>query len=369
MNKTVIATALGLIAIAPAVTQAAEATLYGRVWLEMYNAGKTTANGSASTFFGDDSSNIGIKGSEKINDNVTGYYKVEAGYNAMNGSIGNSGSAYHTPSPGFYTRFGYLGVKDKGFGSLTIGRQVDYYYSLIEDATYVTNVVYAPINPINANGYTYRVDAINYLSPDMNGLQIGLAYVGAGTDSKGQQQGMIQVGAKYAFGSGGYVNAAFMSIPKHNVGINSGWYLSSLGATRLGDAKNIAGIAAGYQFGAFGIDANFQRLSPRADGPSQLGSVTGTAGSVTSSVQTLAVQGSYTAGDNYVYAQYSQAKWAAISKKTANRVTLGLNHHFSKQFSSSGELQLNNRYANSELVDSANAKANAVIAVGMRYNF
>lgn len=193
---------------------------YGRVWLEMYNAGKTSATGNSSTYFGDDSSNIGVKGSEKINDSVTGYYKIEAGYNAMNASA--NVSAYHTPSPGFYTRFGYLGVKGSDYGSVTIGRQVDYYYSLIEDATYVTDVVAAPINPINANGYTYRVDAINYLSPNMGGFQLGVAYVGAGTDSQGQQQGMIQIGAKYAFGAGGYVSAAFMSIPKDNVGSNTG---------------------------------------------------------------------------------------------------------------------------------------------------
>lgn len=132
---------------------------------------------------------------------------------------------------------------------------------------------------------------------------------------------------------------------------------------------NMAGIAAGYKFGAFGVDANFQRLSPRADGPSQLGNVTGTAGSVTSAVQTITLQGSYDVGNNYTFVQYSQAKWAAVSNKTANRVTLGLNHHFSKQFSASGELELNNRYANSKLVDSVSAKANTVVAIGMRYNF
>jgi predicted porin len=354
LKMTLAAAAVAAVAAAPVVSHA-DATLYGKVQLGLSQAGKTADGGKATTSFFDNGTRFGIKGSDALGSDMTSFYKMEF----STPGIGSSSiSSYNTdPGPGMKTRYAYIGAKG-GFGTVVGGRVEDLFYSMVEAPTDTPNAIGGSLGPTvgTIGGYVSRVNAVAYVSPDMGGFTGGVAVgnIGtdntAGTDNYGKQQQVYELGGKYSFGPG-YVSGAYISIPKAD--------------TQLGGAfKGVAGIAAGYSFGMFGIDGNVTKT--------QAASALSGAAEKAKKITQATIQGSMTMGALYGYVMYSQAKSDESSSKNMSRVTAGVFYNLSKPLMVSFEVASNNKYTNAGAFTNSGAtgsKANTEFAVAMLYNF
>ena len=371
MKKTIIAAAVAAVVAAPAVSYASS-TLYGAVELGLKDQSKTVSGGKSTTSFLDNGSRIGLKGSNDLGNGLTGFYNLEIGINTFNNGNANKGTSPYNESSGqAYTRLGYFGVKGD-FGTVIAGRQHGLFYSLIEQPTDTPNVVAGPLNPIgfansvasvkndttqnvSLGGYKSRVNAVAYVSPNFDGFVGGVAYADIGTyntsgkSQYGKQQGVYQIGGKYA-ANNWYVSAAYMGIPKNNYA--------------FGFVKDVWGLAGGYKFGMFGIDANYQQAKPQTSGPEGL-----TGSNNNKNIKSYAIQGSVSMGPLYGYLQYSAMRWKHISDKWAARTTAGVFYNIAKPLQVTFEVSHNNQYVNSIFATGTNAKANNVFAIGANYYF
>uniref|UniRef100_UPI002607BBB7 porin n=1 Tax=Halothiobacillus sp. TaxID=1891311 RepID=UPI002607BBB7 len=89
MKKNIIAIAVSAAMIAPAAAMA-DTTLYGKFHVSYDFVGDNTSAATTGGF-STNSSRIGIKGKEKINDNLSIIYQYETGFDAgQNGSLSGS---------------------------------------------------------------------------------------------------------------------------------------------------------------------------------------------------------------------------------------------------------------------------------------
>ena len=373
LKMTLAAAAVAAVAAAPVVSHA-DATLYGKVQLGLSQAGKTTAAGKATTSFFDNGTRFGIKGSDALGSDMTSFYKMEFATPGM-GSASDSISSYGTdPSSGFKTRYAYIGVKGN-FGTAVGGRVEDLFYAMVEAPTDTPNAIGGSLGP-TGDGYVSRVNAVAYMTPDLGGFTGGVAVGNIGTDNTstsqtyGKQQQVYELGGKYTFGPG-YVSAAYIAIPKNDAQLGQITY----NGTQIDALKSVAGIAAGYSFGMFGIDGNVTKTAAH-DSSAKIMKVT-----------QATIQGSMTMGALYGYVMYSQAKNDESGSKTANRITAGVFYNVSKPLMVSFEVASNNKYTNSTQNSSLtspsftpaswspdtngnfNGKANTEFAVALLYNF
>jgi predicted porin len=388
LKKTLVAMAVAGFVASPVASYAA-ATMYGAIELGLQQTGKKADNGKSSTDYFDNGSRIGFKGSNALGNGLTGIYTLELGVDALNGNTAETGP-YAESKGQIKTRLGYMGVKGS-YGTVLAGRMHGLFYSFIEQPTDTPNVLAGPLNPIGfadqvggalqtagltnlsstskaalatsvggvggLGGYKSRVNAVAYVSPDMGGFTGGVAYADIGTynnagDSQnGKQQGVYQIGGKYTFGSA-YVGVAYMGIPQDNV--------------RYGFMQNVIGLSAGYNFGMFAIDGNYQQAKPRTSGPLAL-----PGDNNNKNVQSAAIQGSMTMGPLYAYVQYSQMKWKYLSNKTAQRTTAGVFYNIAKPLQVTFEVASNNKYVSGMMLNPSNNtnKSYTTFAVGANYMF
>lgn len=379
LKKTLVAAAVAAVAAAPAISHA-QATLYGKIQYALTQAGKTTDPGKSTTTFGDNGNRLGVKGSDALGNDMTSFYKLEFDIHALGDSTTSWKSA---TTSSVYTRYAYAGVKG-GFGTVVGGRVEDLFYAMVEAPTDTPNVIGGSLGP-TGGGYTARVDAVAYMTPDMGGFTGGVAVGTIGTYNNqykldttvtpnaytadpnyGKQQQVYELGGKYTFGPG-YVGAAYTSIPKDNVAI---------GANGTG-VKGLMGISAGYSFGMFGIDGNVTKTQAGTDATNK------DAYRITQAT----VQGSVSMGALYGYVMYSNAKSAESGAKNMNRLTAGVFYNVSKPLMVSFEVASSNKYANAGSFTSTDvtlasntlatgtnavtgvAKANTQFALGLAYSF
>ena len=377
LKKTLVAAAVAAVAAAPAISHA-QATLYGKIQYALTQAGKTTDPGKSTTTFGDNGNRLGVKGSDALGSDMTSFYKLEFDISAL----GDSTTSWKSTTSSYvHTRYAYAGVKGN-FGTVVGGRIEDLFYAMVEAPTDTPNVIGGSLGP-TGGGYTARVDAVAYMTPDLNGFTGGVAVGTIGTynnqynldtttntyvsdPSYGKQQQVYELGGKYTFGPG-YVGAAYTSVPSSNVAIgNSG-----------AGVKGLMGISAGYSFGMFGIDGNVTKTQAGTDATNK------DAFRITQAT----IQGSVSMGAVYGYLMYSNAKSAESGAKDMNRVTAGVFYNVSKPLMVSFEVASSNKYANAGNFTSTSvtlapntlssgsnavtgtAKANTEFALGLAYSF
>ena len=355
LKMTLAAAAVAAVAAAPVVSHA-DATLYGKIQYALTQAGKTTDTGKAETNFTDNGNRLGVKGSDPLGSDMTSFYKLEFDIHAI-GDFWTKQNGCSSTTSSVYTRYAYAGVKG-GFGTVVGGRVEDLFYAMVEAPTDTPNVIGGSLGP-TGTGYTSRVDAVAYMTPDLSGFTGGVAVGTIGTDNTttsttyGKQQQVYELGGKYTFGPG-YVGAGYISVPKSNQAIGAN-------GTKV---KGIAGISAGYSFGMFGIDGNVTKTQAGSDA----------AVKDAYKITQATVQGSMTMGALYGYVMYSQAKSAESGAKTMNQVTAGVFYNLSKPLMVSFEVASANKYTNgstfSETTATSNGdKANTSFALGLAYSF
>ena len=215
-RPSVLATAVcGLLAASGAIAQSSSVQLYGRanLGLDSYSAdgardqqnggtvaaptaptGAQCTNTTTATCTGggsidyksrmrvfDNSSRVGLRGTEDLGNGLKAIFQIETGVNVDNGSnAGQSGST--NASTGFWaSRDSYVGL-DSNFGRLTFGRQ-SIYYSNGVNAQFSSNYINTEVPWTDGRAFgRVRVPAsrqsnvVMYTTPSFAGLNASLYY-------------------------------------------------------------------------------------------------------------------------------------------------------------------------------------------------
>lgn len=143
-------------------------TLYG---LLSAGLGYTTHQGSGKTWDILSGTNQnprwGLKGQEDLGGGLSSIFQLENGFNLTTGSLSQNGR--------IFGRQAWVGLRDRTYGTLTLGRQYDAMHDYIGPIIIASNGVNIGDND---NGYNdIRVqNSVKYVTPDMQGLRATAVY-------------------------------------------------------------------------------------------------------------------------------------------------------------------------------------------------
>jgi predicted porin len=225
MNKKVMAVAVaGLLAAPAAFAQSSNVQLYGRAVLGIDNysadgardqaaggancgaAGQPacTLTGNQADFKGrmrvfDNSSRVGLRGTEDLGNGLKAIFQIETGVNIDNGSNTGQGGQANVSSGFWASRDSFVGL-DSNFGRLTFGRQSIYWANGV-NAQFAANYINTEIPWTNGTGLgrvgapTARTNnTAQYTSPTFAGINGTLSWSpGAGSPTvAGANQEAVQ---------------------------------------------------------------------------------------------------------------------------------------------------------------------------------
>jgi predicted porin len=181
---------LASLVVASSAAQAqSSVTLYGTIDTAVaYFSNQKGSNGSGGTFqmaSGTLTGDIwGLKGNEDLGGGLSAVFNLQSGFNVNNGAAGQGDR--------MFGRTAMVGLADKSYGTITLGRQydplVDLIQPLTEDDTYGS--AFATPGDIDNYDNSSRVNnSIKYTSPTYAGLQVSAMYAfggEAGETSGGQ---------------------------------------------------------------------------------------------------------------------------------------------------------------------------------------
>jgi len=261
MKKTLLAAAL-LAGFAGAASAQSSVTLYGVVDGGLRYTKVSLANGSGVSNFGlaygqQSGNRFGLRGVEDIGGGNRVVFVLESGFEFGNGTLQQGGR--------IFGRASYLGLENKSWGSLQVGRQTNF----------ASKWVTLPVDPFSTGfgqlnmgaafgaGNTDRIsNALMYTTPNMSGFQAGVGYAfangatgiytpaaGGGTSGTGynfatsNNTRQLTLGARYSNGPI-YVAASYDKIyAPESKGENAS--ISSWNISGTYDFK-VVKIAAGY---------------------------------------------------------------------------------------------------------------------------
>jgi predicted porin len=247
MKRSALALAV-LATLAGAASAQSSVTLYGRLdtaltWTDPGSEGQVGGTGSEGDAVfrmnGHDpigGSRWGLRGTEDLGNGLTAKFVLESGFQSDTGAI----------STRLFDRQAYVGLASSGMGELRLGRQQTLtreVHLLAGDITgegELTVVTAVATNRPLFQNFGTRVDnAVQYLSPDMGGLQVR-ALVAAGEGVTARQQG-----AMVSYGSGPLkLGAAYEA------------YADGPGAD--GSYNKVVTLGASYDFGVATLAAAYQ---------------------------------------------------------------------------------------------------------------
>lgn len=354
MKKSLLAVAVAAALPAAAFAQSS-VTLYGIVDLGLTR----TDNGVASNIKVDSgmlsSSRFGLRGAEDLGGGLKAIFNIEGGMNNDDGS-GKAGGGLD------FTRRSVVGLNG-GFGEVRLGR--DYTPAFLMAGSWdplgyghYGNMLNYTVgsNGAGLGGTSVRFsNAIFYDSPSFGGFKIGAAY------RFGEVAGASDNGRGFSV-SGGYAAGPI------NVGAyyeNSNQTAATVPGTFFAPgtlAVKKFGVGGGYDFGAFGVKASYQKTDP--DGANN-------------AVKFFNVGGNVVLGAGQLLLSYSQATpeaWTGkvktfgiaydypLSKRTMTYISYG-------QVSNSGNAQ-GNLFSSDTAVVTAGAGLNAkAFVLGVRHSF
>jgi len=186
MNKKVMALAVaGVLAAPAAFAQSSNVQLYGRANLGVDYWKASGATDPSSQYDGrvrvfDNSSRVGLRGTEDLGNGLKAIFQIETGVNMDNGSnLGQSG-AQNTSSGFWASRPSFVGL-DSNWGRLTFGRQ-DVYWGNSEFMQIGANYANTDIAWLTgglgrvAVGIARASNVIQYNSPTFAGMTLQLSY-------------------------------------------------------------------------------------------------------------------------------------------------------------------------------------------------
>ncbi|ABM01442.1 porin [Shewanella amazonensis] len=338
MYKALIA--LALLAPGSAVL-AADADFYGRINLSVTDSdlGVAAQNGKAGTVLENNSSRIGVKGSEAIGEGLEVFYKLEFGVD----NFDNSGKT-------FKPRNTYIGVKTD-FGAVSFGRN---------DSVFKT-----------AEG---TVDAFNGLNSDINQLLPGQDRFGDSVTFNSPKLGKLVtlngtylVSDNYDSSNAAYAISATLGDAKLK---KQDWYLAFAyndGLKSIESSRVVGQIKLGdLMLGGLYQQSEHQSKS-NLDGNSYYANVTYSIGKTDLKL----VYGHDDAGlgkyvSNFIKSQTSGST-SQVADVDLNQLSVGVNHKLAKSTQIYGHYT---RYDGDLLLDGVNVSLDDdLITLGIRYDF
>lgn len=313
MKKNIIAFAVAAALVAPAAAMA-DTTLYGKFHVS-YDVLGGDNHAATKSGFSSNSSRIGIKGKEKINDNLSIIYQWEAGMDAgQSGTTGGTSSlgSQRNTFVGATGTFGTVitGRHDTPFKMM--GRKYDLFGDTVGDSRNIISQKHGDL------GWDLRPSqVIAYATPDLAGFKAMVAYVNswAGSDPYtnstpyNNNANALSISADYSIAGFG-LDAAYET---HRQGGNAANYM---GTTRTQDAYR---IGANYKIAGFKILGLYQDVKH--------------VGFTQDSVKVYGGGASYGFGANTIKAQYYKADSYAGKSNGGDMWAVGYDYKLSKQTS------------------------------------
>ncbi|HSD40988.1 MAG TPA: porin [Burkholderiales bacterium] len=181
-----IAVACGLCIASTAVAQTSNVQLYGRanLGIDIYEASGSNVAGAdrdSRVRVFDNSSRVGLRGTEDLGNGLKAIFQIETGVNVDNGSNTGQGGQGNGSTGFWASRDSYVGL-DSTFGRLTFGRQ-SIYYSNGVNAQFAANYINAEVPWTDGRAFgRVRVPAsrqsnvVLYTTPTFAGLNASLYY-------------------------------------------------------------------------------------------------------------------------------------------------------------------------------------------------
>lgn len=265
MKKNIIAIAVAAAMIAPAAAMA-DTTLYGKFHVSYdFLSGDNATNTSGG--FSSNSSRIGVKGKEKINDNLSIIYQYETSFDAGMNNKNTSNGGFAGQRNTFIGVTGNWGTVIAGRHDTPLkmmGRDYDLFNETIGDSRNILSgpTVYTGATPFvagttvltaaNVPGGNVASDTnwdlrtpqtIAYVTPDLMGFKAVLAYVNNWNPTNtytayGDQNKAYSVSASYSIAGFG-LDAAY---EQHKKDANPSTLNSDQSAYRIGANYSIAGF-------------------------------------------------------------------------------------------------------------------------------
>ncbi len=290
MNKKLLSVAVAAAMVAPMLASA-DATLYGRVRTHLVYTDTDATGVDDEWDVEDQSSRLGVKGSEDLGNGLKAIYQYEFDVDAADDGT-------------FSGRLAYVGLSG-GFGTMAIGRQWLPYYGSVDKID-----VY-DVNSMNDTylGPTRTGNAISYISPNFSGFSAKLALIVS--DEGGLQSGdaITQLGDDT-------VDAWNLSADYNNGPL-------SVGASYLtfeGDIDtDLWGIAGSYKFGdMFKLIAQYEDFD---------------SGDADIDADEWTIMGLFYFGNNTITGSYGSVDVDVSGSDDDDQWVLGFKHNFSKRTS------------------------------------
>ena len=252
MKKTIIASALGLLAVGAQAQSSV--TLYGAIdngigYLSNSATKGATSGGKSEVgmingiWLG---SRFGLKGSEDLGGGTKAIFTLEQGFNSANGAMSWSNSS----SSLMFGRTAFVGLSNDHYGTLTAGRQYASYYQMLSTyspTTWLTGYYGAHPGDIDGMDTIYRINnALVYTSPTIAGVTVGGTYALGGVPGRLGAGQTWAVGGKFAQGPVG-IAVAFERL--NNAALGGGAWDPNSTANSLGEPGN-SGLTYGFQTAA-----------------------------------------------------------------------------------------------------------------------
>lgn len=244
------AAALMVLGVTPSYAQST-VTLYGLLDDSIAYVSNENGGHTLMQFAGDaQSDRWGVYGEEDLGDGYQAVFRLENGFTINNGAFAQGGLEFG--------RQAYVGVTQRGAGSLTLGRQYDFILDFLCPMSNgcVSSDVYAfHLGDYDRLGGERVNNAVKYMSPDMDGLRFGALY------SFGGQAGSLSADSAVSFGAG--YNAGALQLGAAYTQIRNFTPAFDLGTPVFGaslvnasiERYGTGGVGASYRFGNLGIRA------------------------------------------------------------------------------------------------------------------
>lgn len=194
----------------------------------------------------------GLTGVEDLGDGYKAIFKLENGFNEINGKLGAGG--------GEFGRQSYVGVSSDRFGTLTLGRQYD---SVVDDFgpltfTHYYGGIFYHAGDIDNAGNSFRVNnAVKYTSPILHGISFTGLYAFTNSNDPGVgTTGMWSVGANYT-SSSLYLGAAYFFAKNPAVFLPGGDFLPNTTGNAIGATGSFSYVGNPSNAQVFGFGANY----------------------------------------------------------------------------------------------------------------
>ena len=190
-RPSILAAAVGsLLAASTAIAQTSNVQLYGRanLGIDLYSAEGASAAGGGSASdresrvrVFDNSSRVGLRGTEDLGNGLKAIFQIETGVNVDNGSNTGQGGQGNGSTGFWASRDSYVGL-DSNWGRLTFGRQ-SIYYSNGVNAQFASNYINTEVPWTDGRAFgrvrvpgTRQSNVVMYTTPTFAGLNASLYY-------------------------------------------------------------------------------------------------------------------------------------------------------------------------------------------------